>query len=303
VFSKQSIFEKKTPPEYFLEEIWVYCSSLSAILLLPMEQQFRYFISLLSTEKIHLIGEILSQDHAFINPLHQYFDGKHDAEAAWNNYLGYFPDFKIEVFSLMPWESRILAECEITGSWKGEKQFNFKESVIIKSGVAGNIIGSCQFFGDPKSQKDIIQSQNSMATVKPRVTGLGGVFFQSKEPKALCAWYDEHLGTNFGNNTYSYFTWRDREDPEHKCTTTYSIFNKNSEYFAPGKNSFMLNFRVTNLDKLIQNLSESGIENIGEIQRLEYGNFGWIMDPEGNKIELWEPHDAVLEAYEESQKG
>ncbi len=117
-----------------------------------------------------------------------------------------------------------------------------------------------------------------------RVTGIGGVFFKSKDPKALASWYQEHLGINFGDQLYTAF-----KGTAAQGTTAFSFFKKDSGYFKPSDKEFMINFRVKNLKELIAELKKEGVTIVGEMEETDYGNFGWIMDPEGNKIELWEP--------------
>ncbi len=131
-----------------------------------------------------------------------------------------------------------------------------------------------------------------------RVTGLGGIFFKSKEPKELTSWYDKHLGLNFGKNTWSTFKWRERNNPDQIGRTEFSLFPESTDYYAPSNSSFMLNFRVENLEELIEILRGEGVTIVGDIEVYEYGKFGWILDPEGNKIELWEPIDEPLEQME-----
>jgi D-3-phosphoglycerate dehydrogenase len=118
-----------------------------------------------------------------------------------------------------------------------------------------------------------------------RVTGIGGVLIKAKDPKALCEWYEKHLGIEFGKNTYVGFESKGNE------TTAFSFFEQSSKYFAPGKNEVvMLNFRVENLDELLAALKQEGVEIAGQAQEYEgMGKFGWIIDLEGNKVELWQP--------------
>lgn len=125
-----------------------------------------------------------------------------------------------------------------------------------------------------------------------RVTGIGGVFLKAKDVKALAAWYQEHLGIEFGDN--SYMTFKCPAEPAIPCQTVFSFFKEDTEYFKPAEKSFMINFRVRNLDELLEDLQKEGVEIVGEKEEYEYGKFGWIMDPEGNKIELWEPVDGKL---------
>ena len=127
-----------------------------------------------------------------------------------------------------------------------------------------------------------------------RVTGIGGVFLKSKDAKALAAWYDKHLGFSFGENLYVSFKWINENNPAVPGNTVFSFFKRESNYFDPSASPFMINFRVQDLKALLEKLKEEGVQIVGNIQEEEYGKFGWIMDPDGNKIELWEPIDEKL---------
>jgi predicted enzyme related to lactoylglutathione lyase len=118
-----------------------------------------------------------------------------------------------------------------------------------------------------------------------RVTGIGGVFFKSEDPKKLKGWYERHLGV------MEVFKWKDLEKPdaEAPAQTIWSPFKKDTDYFNPSEKSFMFNYRVENLEELLKVLREEGVTIVGKVEEYPYGKFGWIMDPEGNKIELWEP--------------
>lgn len=124
--------------------------------------------------------------------------------------------------------------------------------------------------------------------MKKRVTGLGGVFFKSAHPEALKKWYKEHLEIDSGDHG-AMFNWRFHDDPKKEGNTVWSIFPEDTAYFQPGNRDFMFNYRVENLVELLEVLKEEGVEIIGEVEEYPYGKFGWIMDPDGNKIELWEP--------------
>ncbi len=123
-----------------------------------------------------------------------------------------------------------------------------------------------------------------------KVTSLGGVFFKANDPKAQNEWYRTHLGIQTGDYGTT-FVWRKNAHPDQNGYTVWSPFKNTTEYFAPSQKEFMINFRVDDLDALLVQLKEQGVEQIGEVQNFEYGRFAWIMDPEGNKIELWEPLD------------
>jgi predicted enzyme related to lactoylglutathione lyase len=127
-----------------------------------------------------------------------------------------------------------------------------------------------------------------------RVTGIGGIFFKCEDTEKQKAWYAKHLGMQMNDWGGSIFWWRDLENPEKKCSTSWSTFKKDTTYLAPSKKDFMFNYRVENLEELLKGLKEEGIEQVGEMQIFDYGKFAWIMDPEGNKIELWEAFDEKL---------
>ncbi|SRX52667.1 VOC family protein [Aequorivita sp. CIP111184] len=127
--------------------------------------------------------------------------------------------------------------------------------------------------------------------MKKRVTGIGGIFFKTKDPDKTRDWYKTHLG--FDTNDYgSTFNWQN-ENGE-KCTTQWSPFKADTKYFAPSEKEFMMNYRVENLEELLKVLKEEGVTIVGEMETYDYGKFGWILDPEGNKIELWEPADETI---------
>ena len=124
-----------------------------------------------------------------------------------------------------------------------------------------------------------------------RVTGVGGFFFRSKNSKELINWYANHLG--FDTNDYGCsFVWKDENGND--CITQWSPFQEDTKYFDPSKKEFMQNFRVHNLEKLIADLKKEGVTIVGEMETYSYGKFAWILDPEENKIELWEPIDKVF---------
>jgi predicted enzyme related to lactoylglutathione lyase len=124
-----------------------------------------------------------------------------------------------------------------------------------------------------------------------RVTGIGGVFIKAQDPMKLATWYEKHLGIGFDGNTYFTFKWTDQNHHPEPGYTVFSFFKRDSKYFDPSGSTFMINFRVKGLVDLLNSLKEEGVTIIGEMSDTEYGKFAWIMDPEGNKIELFEPGD------------
>jgi predicted enzyme related to lactoylglutathione lyase len=122
-----------------------------------------------------------------------------------------------------------------------------------------------------------------------RVTGLGGVFFKSKDPRALTEWYRTHLGVPVEGDGSVVFRWREEADLQRVGWTVWSAFSQDTRYFEPSAAPFMINYRVRDLDALLAALRSEGVEVDPKIEEGEYGRFARIMDPEGNRIELWEP--------------
>ena len=121
-----------------------------------------------------------------------------------------------------------------------------------------------------------------------RVTGIGGVFFKTRDKEALIAWYREHLGIEADEYGFC-FDWRETGGPEIPGHTVWGPFKHDTKYFDPGTAPFMINYRVDDLDALLAKLRAAGVTVDDKVESYEYGRFGWITDPEGNKIELWEP--------------
>jgi len=122
-----------------------------------------------------------------------------------------------------------------------------------------------------------------------KITGLGGMFIKANDPKSLADWYQQYLGIPFDGNSYVDLPFTNTGG---KLTTGYNVlsfFPNHTPYFDPSEKKVMINLRVENLFELLEELKTKGVELIGEPVDEEYGKFAWIMDPEGNKIELWEP--------------
>lgn len=122
-----------------------------------------------------------------------------------------------------------------------------------------------------------------------RVTGIGGIFFNAKDPVALRAWYMTHLGIEVQEWGGAAFRWTDESGKPTPGTTIWSIGDADGDYFAPSKASFMINYRVADLHGVLQALREEGCNVLEKTDDFEYGKFGWVIDPEGNKVELWQP--------------
>ena len=134
----------------------------------------------------------------------------------------------------------------------------------------------------------IVKQNNSNKANMKKVTGIGGIFFKCKDPKKMNEWYKTHLGfetTQYGTN----FEWREAADPAKKGSTQWSPFAETTKYFEPSAKDFMINYRVENLEALVEQLKNEGVTIVDKIESFDYGKFVHIIDAEGNKIELWEP--------------
>jgi len=134
------------------------------------------------------------------------------------------------------------------------------------------------------------QGENSNMSVDstPKVTGIGGIFFFSDNPKETRDWYAKNLGFDI-NDWGSTFQSRNTAKPEEIESLQWSPFKRGDEYFSPSKKDFMINYRVQNIEGLVKKLRENGVTIVDEILTYDYGKFVHIMDSDGNKIELWEP--------------
>lgn len=121
-----------------------------------------------------------------------------------------------------------------------------------------------------------------------RVTGIGGVFFKARDPKALSAWYAEHLGIQLNDWGGASFEWKD-EVPADTGTTAWSVFPENTKHFGTGPQTAMINYRVDDMDALLAKLGAAGVTIDPKREDASFGKFAWITDPDGNRVELWQP--------------
>jgi predicted enzyme related to lactoylglutathione lyase len=140
----------------------------------------------------------------------------------------------------------------------------------------------------------IVKQNNSNTTKMKKVTGIGGIFFKCKDPNKMREWYQQHLGLN--TNQYgAVFEWHQGADSTKKGYTNWSPFNETTKYFEPSTKDFMVNYRVDDLEALVEELKQSGVTILDTIETYDYGKFVHILDAEGNKVELWEPNDIEYE--------
>lgn len=139
---------------------------------------------------------------------------------------------------------------------------------------------------DKENQKDSSTSPNDTT---PKVTGVGGIFFMSENPKETKEWYAKNLGFEINEWGSASFDTRNINNPDEINSLQWMPFKKGDEYFSPSKKEFMVNYQVQNIEGLVNKLKENGVIILDEITTYDYGKFVHILDSEGNKIELWEP--------------
>ncbi len=138
--------------------------------------------------------------------------------------------------------------------------------------------------------KTIVTKSNKKSNTMKKVTGVGGIFFKCKDPKKMTEWYKNHLGLN--TNPYgATFEWYEGADKSKKGQTQWTPFPETTKYFEPTTKDFMINYRVENLEALVEELKNNGVIIVDTIETYDYGKFVHILDLEGNKVELWEPKD------------
>ena len=135
-----------------------------------------------------------------------------------------------------------------------------------------------------------------------KVTGIGGVFFKCKNPKKVNQWYKKHLGLNTDEYGTT-FEWRLENDGTKKGFTQWSPFDESTDYFQPSQKEFMINYRVENLEALVEKLRNNGVTITDSIESFDYGKFVHILDVEGNKIELWEPNNIEYKKLQKDEQN
>jgi len=178
-----------------------------------------------------------------------------------------------EAFNYLIHSENVLLSPHVAG-WTIESKIKLAQTIVDKVATI--------FF----SEKSSIDKEDFK-----RVTGIGGLFFKTEDPSKLKDWYKTHLGFNTDDWGCT-FWWKDKNGK--KASTQWSPFKSDTEYFSPSKKEYMFNYRVANLKELLIKLKEEGVTVVGEMEEYDYGKFGWILDLDGNKIELWEPIDSAF---------
>ena len=231
----------------------------------------------------------LVHDSFCLVDVHGYkIEGIENNQIIWNQFLTKFPGFKIEIEEWIGQDNTII----IIGFASNEGSQFWKIPICCKLNIMDEKIMGCQIFAD--TNLPTIAMDNKLSANCNRVNSIGGIFFKSENPEVLKEWYKKHLGFVIDNYGTS-FEWRKATDRNRLGYTAWSPMKEDTTYFAPSDKQFMINYRVQNLEQLIEELIKEGVIICDAIEHYEYGKFVHILDVENNKIELWEPNDVEYE--------
>lgn len=261
------------------------------------------WINALKSRKSGELGTLTGHLDAGSNFLIKFFRSAQGADIQYQRLFELFPDLNFQITEEFSSESSWMAFGVVCGSLRGEEKEKFNVPASARLVASHGLIQEFYFIGLEDEFEKIILRHAPFNRSGNAVVGLGGVFFKAQDPEALCRWYNDNLGTRFGSSHSTYFPWQMRTPDTGIGSTSFAIFSHDSGYFNPSQKDLMLNFRVNDLDALLSSLRNNGVQVAGDPEQYDYGKFGWIIDPEGNKIELWQPVDYVLEDWEAEQKS
>jgi ketosteroid isomerase-like protein/predicted enzyme related to lactoylglutathione lyase len=259
-----------------------------------IKETVRTFADAINAHDISRIAALLTNDHLFIDASGTELKGTEKITSGWDGYFKLFPDYHININELFIDGDTVAAFGFAEGSDKGIKENHWRLPVSWKAVVHNKKIKLWQVYADTKLRFDIMATNNSANNINalPRVTGVGGLFFKCKDPKNLRNWYKEHLHVD--TNPYgAKFEWQQGDDPSKYGCTQWTPFGEKTTYFAPSAKDFMINYRVNNLEKLVDELRKDGVTIIDTIEPSDFGKFIHILDCEQNNVELWEPKDVA----------
>ncbi|TDW96755.1 nuclear transport factor 2 family protein [Dinghuibacter silviterrae] len=251
------------------------------------------FVTAINARDAERLHSLMTPDHVFLDAIGNRVNGADAARDGWIKYFHWFPDYAIELTDALETAHTVLATGFAMGTYLGIPGENhWRIPAAWKAQILGDQISHWQVYADTKIPFDIIDRHAAVSPDGARVTSIGGVFFKCREPEKLKEWYTRHLGLRTDAYGTS-FAWR-QWDGRRKGFTAWSPFPPDTNYFAPSDKDFMFNYRVVHIESLVAQLREEGVVVLDEIEAYPYGKFVHILDPENNKIELWESDD---EAY------
>lgn len=255
------------------------------------------FVTAINARDPERLHTLMTTDHVFVDAVGNRISGADTARDGWIKYFHWFPDYTLELSDVLETPYTVLATGFAEGSYlgiPGEKGENhWKIPAAWKAQVQGDKVSLWQVFADTKIPFDIIERHGASpagpSSDGARATSIGGVFFKCREPEKIRAWYARHLGlrTDAYGTSFAWKQWDGRQ----KGFTAWSPFPPDTNYFAPSDKDFMFNYRVVHIEELVTRLREEGVTVLDQIEAYPYGKFVHILDPENNKIELWEADD------------
>ncbi len=257
-----------------------------------IQETIHTFRDAINAHDILRIAAHLTNEPVFIDATGMEVIGQKKMTSAWEGYFKLYPDYHIDIMDVFVHGDTVAAFGFAEGSYKGIKENHWRLPASWKAVVYEQKIQLWQEYADTKLPLDIIAKNNSIGSTNPlpRVTGVGGLFFKCKDPKNLMEWYKQHL--HLDTNPYgTKFEWRQGDAPSKYGCTQWSPFSEKTTYFAPSTKDFMINYRVNNLELLIEQLKKDGVTILDAIEDSDFGKFVHILDCEQNKVELWEPKD------------
>ena len=165
-----------------------------------------------------------------------------------------------------------------------------RKPISVLSALVVLLLPVCSAQQQASTAANVASTKEGAATPseRGRILGIGGIFFKSANPQQMREWYRTHLGlADKGGGVM--LPWREKDNPEKEHVTVWTVFPGNTKYFEPSQAAFMLNYIVDDLDALLERLQKEGVKIDPKRQNEDYGRFAWIYDPDGNKIELWQP--------------
>ena len=256
------------------------------------------FVTAINARDADRLHSLMTTDHTFVDALGNEMSGADRCREAWATYFRWFPDYVIDLEGAMESAHTVLATGQAGGTYLGnpgpQGENRWKVPAAWKAQVQGDKVGRWQVYADTKIPFDILERNRGAGESRAgkKVTSLGGVFFKCREPEKIREWYALHLGlqTDAYGTSFGWKQW----DGKQKGFTAWSPFPSDTTYFAPSSKDFMFNYRVADIVSLVARLKEEGVTVLDEVEAYPYGKFVHILDPEDNKIELWEADD---EAY------
>ena len=261
----------------------------------PSTAVFNAWCAAVNKHDVTALTALMANDLAYIDASGEVVKGQEQVVALWAGCFKSLPDYHMEITGIFQHGDTLAAFGWTQGSFMGVKESHWRLPASWQVIMSGKKIKTWQVYMDTKLPGDM-QAKGALATKSaspavPHVTGIGGVFFKSKNPAALRAWYKQYLHLDAGPYGAN-FDWRQGDDATKYGCTNWSLFGEKTTYFAPSEKDFMINYRVTDLEQLVPQLRKGGVTIIDSIETVEYGKFIHILDGEQNKVELWEPSDA-----------